>query len=272
MLSRPRLAAFGMLMAALGCGPRESGGAPAPVESTEPSESPTQPAEPPTSSMPPIPGRYATKVELSGWFFIHTELRIDHAVSGSMVLQLDDDGRASACAGARETGGSSSRDENGNVESRDSDHAWIRGLAGTWSPTDSGLQVRFDRIDDERCEVAPDRSPLPTPLELDCTRLAANAVIAANAAVPDAALLCEVPKPDRLAKLALLLGDPPRAWVLAEQSPPGAAPIPEHINPFLLLGQHPGFELRLVDGGYQAGEPLRITAMKVPDPSPPTRQ
>jgi hypothetical protein len=253
----------------LACGPRESGQVPSqtgPDESSEPAKPPEQPITPPT------PGRYATKVELAGWFFIHTELRIDNAVSGTMVLQLDDDGRASACAGARETSSSSSRDESGNVEYRDSDHAWIRGLTGSWSPSGSGVRLRFDRADDEHCEVVPDGSPLPMPLELDCTTLAVDAVIATNAALPSAALLCEVPKRDQLAKLALLLGDPPRPWALLEHSPPDAAPIPEATNPFLLLGADPGIELTLIDGGYQAGQPLRITATTVTDPVVPARQ
>jgi hypothetical protein len=282
-----RLPVLAMLVVplALACSPRDADQTPPPIEPSEPVElsEPPPPQPPPEQheqheqrelepALPPTPGRYASKVAFSGWFFIHTEARIDHAVSGTMVLQLHDDGRASACAGARETGSSSVGDYAGNVEYRESDHSWIHGLTGTWSSIDSGFRLRFDRIDYSRCEVAPDRSTMPTPLEIDCTRLAANTVLGGNAVLPGEALRCEVSRQDRLASLALLLGDPPRAWGLRELSPGDADPVPEQTNPSLLLGADPGIELTLVDGGsYQPGEPLRITATKVTDPVP-TRQ
>jgi hypothetical protein len=203
--------------------------------------------------------RYASKVEFSGSFFINTEIRIDYAVSGTVVIVLGDEGQASVCASARETSGSLAKDRDGNVESRDSDHEWIRGLAGTWSPQGEGARLRLERVDHQRCAVTPEDSPLREPIELACTKVPADATIPRNS------LRCELPRRDPLASLGLH-GDPPRPWALLAKHPPGSAPVPAEENPWLLIGEAPGLQLGLVDNDDQAGTPLHVEVAEVSDP------
>lgn len=262
MLAARRFALVGLAVA-LACDRQDHPppNEPSAAELVEPTEPPagqheSEPTPAPVAPQPPSGDRYASRFEFSGSFFVHTEWRIDDAISGTVVFRLHDDGQLSACVGARETDVSSRRDQHGQSDHRESQHTWINGLAGSWTPHDSGLQLRFERIADSHCEVPPDGTPLREPLVLDCTRLAADAQL------PGPALRCEVPEHDYLAKLAVF-GDPLRAWRLY-----GERPKPEQPKLWLLLGADPGFEVTIVDDDGRRYETPRINVTQVADPVP----
>jgi hypothetical protein len=216
----------------------------------------------------PTPGRWASAVRFSQHRFITMEFTIAKSISGSAVVRLVDDGSVTACFATRESSSSDMshyQAHDGKDHHYASDNARVIGMTGTWNRTGTGeeIEIVFDRTVWRTCEVDPNTEVFTQPA-VRCFGFAANAK------VPGAALICEVPEILRwIADLALLIGDTPRAgpWAMRHDpsghgdKPPADAPV------WLLLGAEPGFQLSADDTDRDA-KPLTIVRAEVRDPDP----
>jgi hypothetical protein len=214
----------------------------------------------------PTPGRWSSRVSFSQHRFITMEHTIASGISGSAVLRLGDDGSARACFAIRD----SSSSDVGRYQTRDGkdhhygrDDSMVYGMTGTWKLDGSGLEIEivFDRRVWRTCEVDPNKPPFAEP-PLRCF------AFAANAKVPSNALLCQVPETfSDIAKLALLIGDSPRAgsWELRRDPSGHGDEPPADAKAWLLLGAEPGLELE-ADDDERFAKPLTIQIEKVEDP------
>lgn len=258
----------------LACTPSE----PMPTAASEPIFVEAMPAEHSRSLGPllggtvversPQLGRWAASMDFAQHRFITMEHTVSNHITGSVVLRLDPGGRASACALASEASASAM----GHLQAKDgqdhhdaSEHTVLVGMTGSWRGVEGGseIEVVFDRMNWQGCEVDPNQEPFAQP-PLRCVGFAANAK------VPRDALLCEVPETlHPLVTLSLQIGDSPRAGSWAQRFDPSGHGEPPAVagpaGPWLLLGIDPGLALRSRDHDRDA-EPLTIEESEVRDP------
>lgn len=217
----------------------------------------------------PTPGRWSSSVRFSQHRFITMEHTIAKGMSGSAVLRLEDDGSARACFANRDSSSSAIshfQASDGKDHHYTNDYAIVMGMTGTWKLVGNGpeIEIVFDRSVWQTCEVDPAYEPFAQPA-LRCFGFAANTK------VPSDALLCQVPEAlDWIAKLALVIGDSPRAGSWAHRHDPSGHGVepPTDASAWLLLGAEPGLELSADDRERDA-EPLTIRIEKVADPVAP---
>jgi hypothetical protein len=214
----------------------------------------------------PALGRWAASFDFDQHRFVTMEFTVESRQTGSVVLDLEPEGRVRLCVHVRETSGSAmSRYQSldGKDHSSSSEHETKVGMLGRWSTREGGpdIEIVVERMHWNACEVDP-TTPLSEQAPLRCF------AFVANDAVPRDALLCELPESlHALLGAALLIGDSPRVGAWNQRIDPSGhgEQLPANAKPHLLLGADPGIAITTVDHDRHA-VPLTIRAATLAEP------
>ncbi len=191
----------------------------------------------------PVPGRFAAMYDYAQSAYPTRERYVSRTIAGAAILELADDGTASACFGKR-TARSSSVSRHASHDGKhhrneDRDDRLV-GARGTWTRADNAVRVSFDQLQRGACEVT---EPTGSSLELRCVRLRRGG------GPPTDVTACELTPWLGFDDLAINPGASPRAGPYTLQADPtGRAPSHDPGSPWLLFGDAPGMSLRFRDG------------------------
>lgn len=222
-----------------------------------------------TDARLPAAGRYAGALHASQRRFITRERTSGRRIEAGLVVELQEDGRASGCGWADTTDrGSTSKyaSRDGKAHSTESETSLRIGLDGSWVPAPAGdaALITFDRLSNATCDL---KSPYvaPSPVTLTCYGLSADS------ALPVDGIACRLETSHSTLELAgLLLAGTDRdgAWDLHRDLGRGPrSPRPEGAKPWIILGSEPGLMVTHNDRRRTDGITLNLGATVVAAPS-----